>query len=199
MDTLVAQYDAQGTQVSALYPSTGGRNKLVSCGTSTEGEIRALCAEARISEGGVCDQGSVYPHCVVAQDAGWDTCNCPPGWGWSSTTAECRAGGSTSDDEASACERGTGLGPDSSSSGLCHNLNDFRRLVAPVNLACCGGSSDCSSGAPSQCDEQCATVLIPLMRRCAVFLQQPKNTVLDGLLQGAAALCPKGSGVGSGH
>ena len=199
VDTLVAQYDAQGTRTSASYPSIGGRDKLVSCGTATDGQVRALCGQAGISEGGVCDQGSVYPRCVPARDAGWDACNCPPGWGWSTATAQCRAGGSTSDSEADACESGSGLGPGSLSGASCDNLNDFGRLVAPVNLACCAGANECSSGAPSQCDAQCAMVLLPLMRACAAFLEQPKNSALQGILQGAVALCPHASGGSSGH
>jgi hypothetical protein len=196
VDELVAGYDARGTRTSALYPTTTGRNRLVSCGTAMEGEVGALCARAGISEDGVCDQGSIYPRCVVASEAGWDLCGCPPGWGWSTTIAECRAGGATSADEAAACASG-GLGPGSAGGASCTNVQEFGAQVAPVNLACCDGVSDCSSGAPSQCDAECAAVLLPLMRNCASFLQQPKNAAVQGLLQGAAARCPAAGG--SGH
>jgi hypothetical protein len=197
VDELVAGYDARGTRTSALYPTTTGRNRLVSCGTAMEGQVGALCARAGISEDGVCDQGSIYPRCVVASEAGWDLCGCPPGWGWSTTIAECRAGGATSADEAAACARGLGLGPGSAGGASCTNVQEFGAQVAPVNLACCDGVSDCSSGAPSQCDAECAAVLLPLMRNCASFLQQPKNAAVQGILQGAAARCPAAGG--SGH
>jgi hypothetical protein len=189
VDTLVAEYDSQRTRVSAAYPSTGGNNKLVSCGTALEGEVEALCAQAGISDGGVCAQGSVYPACVAAEQAGWDACSCPPGWGWSTTTADCRAGASTSSDEAAACRSGAS----------CRNTDDFERLMAPVNAACCGVRSDCSSGAPSRCDEQCASVLLPLMSSCAGFLQQPENAAISRLFQGVVVRCPQGHNTGSGH
>ena len=140
----------------------------------------------------MCDQGSVYPRCASAADAGWDACGCPPGWGWSTTTADCRASGSTSEAEAQACISGAPL------SSSCGNLREFQGMMDPLNLACCGGGSDCNSGVPSSCDAQCAAVLLPLMANCQSFLAQPKNAAITALLQGAAARCPSSKG-GSGH
>ena len=70
-------------------------------------------------------------------------------------------------------------------------------MMDPLNLACCGGDSDCNSGVPSSCDAQCAAVLLPLMANCRDFLARPKNAAIMALLQGAVARCPQKGG--SGH
>lgn len=71
-------------------------------------------------------------------------------------------------------------------------------MMDPLNLACCGGGSGCSSGVPSSCDAQCAAVLLPLMANCRELLAQPKNAAIAALLQAAVARCPLQKG-GSGH
>jgi hypothetical protein len=202
LDTLVAQYDARGTQVATLYPviypgrlvgSTAvGSKRMVSCGTALEGEVGALCARAGISDHGVCDQGSIYPRCVAAEEAGWDACGCPPGWGWSPTTADCRAGGSTAPAEAEVCGGGAGLGP----GGSCTDIEEFSRMLGPLNVACCDDDADCADGSPTNCDAACAAVLLPLLERCRALLAEPANARIRASIQSVAGRCPPQSGPG---
>ena len=84
--------------------SSGSGSGLASCGTAAPEGINQLCDRAGLVRGqGVCDQGTLHPRCVLPAAAGYDRCNCPPGYGWSRTTWRCEVGGSTSDEEAESC------------------------------------------------------------------------------------------------
>eukprot|EP01043_Picozoa_sp_COSAG02_P029534 COSAG02_NODE_1841_length_10705_cov_28.897794_4_plen_208_part_00 len=81
----------------------GERNSLVSCGTALAGEVGEMCSLAGVTDGGVCDQGTLLPRCLPADEAGWDECGCPPGWGWDGTLRQCGPGKSTSTQDVCAC------------------------------------------------------------------------------------------------
>ena len=50
----------------------------------------------------------MHPQCRPAAEAGYDACDCPPGFGWGSGSSQCKAGSKTTEAEAAACQ-GTGV------------------------------------------------------------------------------------------
>lgn len=76
----------------------------------------------------------------------------------------------------------------------CTNTAEFEALMAPINPACCSGGSDCSSGSPSQCSDDCAAVLLPLRDACHTYLLAAENRGLKTLLDDAASRCNTGGG-----
>ncbi len=71
-------------------------------------------------------------------------------------------------------------------------MAEFEAQMAPINSACCSGSSDCSSGSPSQCSAECASVLLPVMASCRTYLLAPENHAVKTLMDDAASRCGTG-------
>lgn len=74
----------------------------------------------------------------------------------------------------------------------CTSMAEFEAQMAPINSACCSGSSDCSSGSPSQCSAECASVLLPVMASCRTYLLAPENHAVKTLMDDAASRCGTG-------
>ena len=89
--------------------------QLTACGMAQPGEVGALCSVRQLTEG-KCYQGTLLPECLSASDAGYDSCGCPPGYGWSDAAGGCKPAAKTSADEARRCTAGDSvLAPPSAS------------------------------------------------------------------------------------
>jgi len=106
-EAVTAAAAAAAAAVTAPPAVAGGeeRGQLIACGMAQPGEVGDLCAPLGLIDGR-CDQGTLLPRCVNASEAGYDSCGCPPGYGWSTPAVTCKPQSKTSAEEAAACSGG---------------------------------------------------------------------------------------------
>ena len=80
---------------------------------------------------------------------------------------------------------------DACSGTPCTDAAEFQGLLGPVNALCCDDpTEDCTSGVPSTCYEDCASVLLPLRNTvCATYLAEKENAAVKAIIDEAAACC----------
>eukprot|EP01052_Picozoa_sp_SAG31_P013765 SAG31_NODE_837_length_11633_cov_18.437663_1_plen_255_part_10 len=79
--------------------------------------------------------------------------------------------------------------PDPTACATMVQLNDY---AAAVTNACCdGGSNACLDGVPTQCDDHCAAVLLPMQADCSAYFEANNRFLaeVDDQINAAAALC----------
>jgi hypothetical protein len=76
---------------------------------------------------------------------------------------------------------------------VCATMEQFTDYADTVTSACCdgGGSNACVDGNPTQCDDQCGAVLLPMQADCSAYLEANSRflAAVDGQIDEAAALC----------
>jgi spore coat protein CotH len=86
----------------AMAELTPPQVQLTACGMAQPGEVGDLCSATQLAQG-KCFQGTLFPQCLPAAEAGYDDCACPPGYGWSSAAEACKPAATTSAEEAQRC------------------------------------------------------------------------------------------------
>ena len=115
------------------------------------------------------------------------------------------SGGESTDWRRGSCKAGVDGGGRCLNSGTCveewgHHrlqgggdcpLDDVDRRSEALNGVCCNDSTeDCSSGAPSTCDDECAGVLLPFWSDCAETLAMASNgETMTKIMQTTVSLC----------
>eukprot|EP01047_Picozoa_sp_COSAG01_P037609 COSAG01_NODE_3000_length_6737_cov_23.402079_1_plen_350_part_00 len=86
----------------------------------------------------------------------------------------------------------------------CSSFLQFSLCSDFINSVCCDEpNEDCSTGIPTTCNDDCASVLVPARSSCSTFLHGPHAgwaQVFGPMMDTAASLCQLGGGTqGGGH
>jgi hypothetical protein len=84
----------------------------------------------------------------------------------------------------------------------CDNLIDFTACSTFINSVCCDeANEDCSSGMPTTCNDDCASVLVPAAAACSTFLSGANAgwaATSAPMLRSVSQLCTLGTHNGGG-